>query len=158
MKNLSIILIILLVGCTTKQQVSYTKFESKESLVIEAKIVENNKIVFSISNNTSESLNIYQPQKLNIEMLVNDSWEKLRILPCPCDAPCNASIEKEVLAAEASFNLNWNKEESWCGLKRVNNVRETIKKTVGKGTYRIKINILNESTTIKAFYHEFIID
>ena len=158
MKKILTIILVLSAACSTKQQISKTEVSDNKSSIIEISVTEGESISFTIKNTTMESVYIYQPSRLNIEKFNNSSWENLRILPCPCDAPCNAPIEKEELAAGESFNLSWNKEESWCGTERVNNVRNTIKQTIGKGTYRIKINILTDNRKLNPIYQEFTIN
>ena len=158
MKKILTIILVLSAACSTKQQISKTEVSDNKSSIIEISVTEGESISFTIKNTTMESVYIYQPSRLNIEKFNNSSCENFRILPCPCDAPCNAPIEKEELAAGESFNLSWNKEESWCGTERVNNVRNTIKQTIGKGTYRIKINILTDNRKLNPIYQEFTIN
>jgi len=158
MKNLLIILMLFVVGCATKQQTPSTQISENKPSIIEISLIEGESISFTIKNTTTESVYIYQPQRLHIEKLNNGSWEKLRILLCPCDAPCNAPTEKEELTAGESFNLSWNKEESWCGKERINNVRNTVRRSVEKGNYRIRINILTDNRKTNPIYREFTIN
>ena len=158
MKKILIIILVLSAACSTKQQVSKSEVSDNNPSIIEISLIEGENISFIIKNTTMESVYIYQPEKLHIEKFNNNSWEKLRILPCPCDAPCNAPTEKEELAAGESFNLSWNKEESWCGKERINNVRNTVRQSVEKGNYRIRINILTDNRKINPIYKEFTIN
>ena len=158
MKKIITIILVLSVACSTKQQISKTQVSDKKPSIIEISVIEGESISFTIKNTTTESVYIYQPRRLHIEKFNNSSWENLRILPCPCDAPCNAPTEKEELTAGESFNLSWNKEESWCGKERINNVRNTVQQLVEKGTYRIVINIIIDNKKKLTIYQEFTIN
>ena len=158
MKNLLIILTLLIAGCTSKQQVSSIQLNEQELSELEINIVKDENISFVIKNTTNELVYLYQPKRIYIEKLSNGSWEKLRILPCPCDAPCRPPKEKEELGVNESFNLNWNKEESWCGTERVNRVRNTVTKNAEKGTYRVRFRYKINENEIENIYKEFTIN
>lgn len=155
MKNLLIILMFLAAGCTLKQKMYDSQISISESPVIEVNISYGDNISFLIKNVSEKSVEINQPTKLNIEKFNNGSWQQLKILLCPCDAPCHAPIKKEEITPGESYMLIWNKQESWCGSERVNNVRNTIKKTVTEGTFRIKIDLLTNERIINSIYKEF---
>lgn len=114
---------------------------------------ESIEIVFE--NTHSNSIIVYYPKKLNIEKLEDANWRKLKILECPCDAPCQASAEKVMLKSGEQIKLSWNLKESWCGPRSSAQIRETIFRLVSEGRYRIIFNVKSldgiESSICKEF-------
>lgn len=155
MKNLLIILTLLVVGCATKQQISSTQIIDNKPSIIEISLIENEGISFTIKNTTTESVYIYQPQKLHIEKFNNDSWERLKILPCPCGAPCAKPAEKFEIPIGEKYVLTWDKHESWCGDKNEMGIPETIKTKVLNGKYRLRILYGINSKQKETIYKEF---
>lgn len=158
MKNLLLIITLLLAGCASKQSVLKTEIEENNLSALEITVENEENVLFTIRNNTEETIFINQPTILNIEKLNEGSWQKLRILPCPCDAPCAAPREKDELSPGELIKLTWNKEESWCGTERVNMVRNTVKQKVINGTYRIRINLFMKQNNLNTIYKEFMIN
>jgi hypothetical protein len=153
MKNtsylLTLILIFSFVSCKSSKDVASNQDLNSNKESLEIIIKQDDNIVFQINNISSNSVTLYQPLRLQIEKLENDNWVRLKILPCPCDAPCQPPEEKiEILSGE-SFILTWDKKESWCGTERVGNIRNTVYKTAEKGIFRIKLQIIsNESKEV----------
>jgi len=116
----------------------------------------NETVKIKITNISGKNLVLYEPTKTNIEKKTNDKWKKLRILYCPCDAPCNAPPEKLDLPNGKEINLSWNQKESYCGKITDSGIRETVRKEVNKGAYRLVVmyKLNNERNTI---YKEFTI-
>ena len=155
MKNLLIILTLLVVGCATKQQTSSTQISENKPSIIEINLIEGESILFTIKNTTTESVYIYQPQKLHIEKFNNGSWERLKILPCPCGAPCAKPPESVEILSLKDYTWSWDRNESWCGDKNEMGIPETIKTKVLNGKYRLRILYGINSKQKETIYKEF---
>ncbi|PKP35143.1 MAG: hypothetical protein CVU00_03580, partial [Bacteroidetes bacterium HGW-Bacteroidetes-17] len=123
----------------------YSKlFEEINSLTLQL-IVQTNEFKFYASDNLLEL----------IEKLESGNWRKLKILDCPCDAPCQASIDKFELHPGGKIELSWNQMESWCGPKVDEHIRKSIYKRVEKGQYRVRINYKTEGENDETIYKNF---
>ncbi|MBN2756243.1 MAG: hypothetical protein JXR51_03625 [Bacteroidales bacterium] len=113
-------------------------------------------IKIRVKNISDENIIIYSPTKPNLQQKENKIWKNLRILNCPCDAPCMAPPEKIELTVNNEITLTWDQKESFCGKIADAGIRETIYKKAEKGSYRIIINykIYNENMNVTK---EFII-
>jgi len=126
-----------------------------ENPTVEIEIAVTEKAVtFSVKNMYSEPINILNPKKLIIEQFEDNNWLNLKILICPCDAPCNAPEEKKLLTSNQSYSFLWNKKESWCGNRTPQGIRETIEKIATSGLYRIKVTFVRNDEPIE-IYKEF---
>ena len=155
MKKIIIIILVLSVACSTKQQISKTEVSDNKSSIIEISLIEGESISFTIKNTTTESVYIYQPQRLHIEKFNNNSWEKLRILPCPCGAPCAKPIEKIEISKDDNYILSWDKHESWCGDKNEAGIPNTIRELAIKGKYRLRVLYSHNKNQKEILYKEF---
>jgi hypothetical protein len=154
MKKIFPLIFIVIFSCKSKQEITDVKVTS-DNETLEISIEQNDNISFTLKNISEGPIYIYDLGKLNIEKYEESSWQKLKILPCPCDAPCHPGREMEQLLAGETFILLWNKQESWCGEKKQGLVRETIKQGVDVGKYRILVNFSTDKTIKKACYKEF---
>jgi hypothetical protein len=134
MKTYLLVLLILITGCKSSQKSAERKENTKVDIGISISEISIN---FNIKNVTSEPLNILNPRKLTIQKFEGEAWQNLKILICPCDAPCNAPKEKEQLLPNVSYPIAWNKKESWCGSRTEHGIRETVESVATKGKYRI---------------------
>lgn len=158
MKKSLIFFSILFVACTTNSKLQKEDLSSKSNDTIQINVVnKNNNIEFLIKNLNETPIYFVNTGKLRIERKNNTEWEKLRILPCPCDAPCRQNTQEIEITKGNDFGISWNMKESWCGTERVNSVRNTIKQTVEKGTYRIRITYKTKDNKSKIIYKEFAI-
>ncbi len=67
----------------------------------------------SIENSSDTMAYIFQPNYLSIQKLVDSVWTDLRIIPCPCGAPC-APPGYQPLEPYQLIDLAWDQRESWC--------------------------------------------
>jgi len=157
MKNLVIILTILLAGCAVNKQNTRDLISDNDFDLIEVKVTDNGgNISFVIQNISKEQLYILQPEKLHIEKFDNGAWSKLRVLPCPCGAPCARPSEKLEIPVAKNYIKTWDKNESWCGEENEYGIEETLKKKVENGKYRIRIIYkCVEEKNSKVIYNEF---
>jgi len=158
MKNTQIFIFILVAlyvySCKSiNKTASSENKQNIENLKIEVEIGE--QVNFRITNLSNEKIKLYQPFELKIEKFEDNSWKQLKILPCPCDAPCNASEESIEIIPKGSFNLTWNKKESWCGKQRIEGIRNTEYVQAENGKYRIKLQILKPDNSIRYQYKKF---
>ena len=155
MKNLLIILFFLIAGCTSKQQVSSIQPREQEPTIFEISVVESEDILFTIKNISNEQVNIYQPRKLHIEKFNNGTWERLRILQCPCGAPCAKPPEKIKILNQEKYVRTWNKYESWCGEQNEFGIPKTLKAKALNGMYRLRVLYGIGSKQKETIYKEF---
>lgn len=155
MKKILIIILVLSAACSTKQQVSKTEVSDNKPSIIEISLIEDEGISFTIKNITMESVYIYQPEKLHIEKFNNNSWEKLRILPCPCGAPCARPAEKFEIPIGEKYVLTWDKNESWCGEKNEVGIPITIRELAINGKYRLRVLYSLNNNQKEILYKEF---
>jgi len=110
-----------------------------------------------IMNISDMPLTLFNPTETYIEILEGTQWRRLKILNCPCDAPCNAPPEEIDLLPLKSIQLKWDQEERWCGKKmEQTNIRQTLMKEAIAGLYRIRIHFkLKQDHEQKRVYKEF---
>lgn len=117
--------------------------------------ISENQIRFQIKNISNDTIILYNPQKLNIQQFVNNEWESIRILICPCGAPCAKPSESIILIKDQIHSLKWDKQESWCGKRNEFGIPETLKILSNSGKYRITIIYQLNHAKKQTFYKEF---
>ena len=153
--TIKVFLLLVLVACNLTRHASNSIESSIQVEVNNNKIIQaQDPIQFEIRNISSEIVTLIHPEKISIEKSEGESWTKLKILDCPCDAPCQPKPEKELLNPGKSIILNWNQKESWCGSRSANTIRETIYKEVGSGSYRLLIRMMKDGKE-STFYKNF---
>lgn len=145
-----------IIACKTSKIDNENKTEKNAHLQVNLKkqyaLAE--KINIKIKNISGNQLVLYNPTKKNFQKKTEQGWTNLRILHCPCDAPCKAPPERMNVANQKELELSWNQKESFCGKMTDVGIRETIYKKVEKGTYRFAITYKDgkENNTV---YKEF---
>jgi len=155
MKNAIFILILFVTGCSTNKNVPETKDRTEDLVVIEVNIAEKENISFIITNTSNKLIYIYQPHRLHIERFENGTWENVRILYCPCGAPCAKPPEKVDILVGGIHTWEWDKYESWCGEKNEFGIPETIKKMAKNGKYRLRVLYSNSNNEQEVLYKKF---
>lgn len=151
MKKIVFVFLVLVLGCKT------TEISKNEDNLegINFTYNQNNEVIeFSLKNLNNEAVNLVKKNTLNIEKLQNGEWVRVKILPCPCDAPCREINDEIIIKPNESYLIKWNMIESWCSKERKEFIRETISQKAGKGKYRLKIQLIegnNNKTIIKVF-------
>jgi hypothetical protein len=158
MKNILYVLLVLVYGCTPKVAKQPSTSLKTLPLTVELNFSDSSTIQFIISNSNNGPFYIHQHPKLNIERLTDGKWQQLRILPCPCGAPCAKPSEFIEFPAEAEYTYKWNKMESWCGEMGNAPVPETISQFAGSGTYRIIIYYSYDKKNVLEFFKEFTLE
>ena len=151
------LLILSFSSCKSKDIKNNDNLSKNDQIQIEIKanysLGEN--ISIKITNISQNKIILYNPTKKNIQKKVDGIWKNLRILPCPCDAPCKAPPEKIDFPSNQDINLRWNQKESYCGKKIADaKIRETIYKNVDKGIYRYTV-VYQTNNQKKTIYKEF---
>ncbi len=100
---------------------------------------------------------LYSPSKPKIQKKEQNNWRTIRILNCPCDAPCNAPPAKIDFPEGRKITFKWDQKESYCGKRDKSGIRETIIKEVSKGTYRL-VTTYKIDNKKNITYNEFIIN
>lgn len=112
-------------------------------------------IIFTIKNISSKALVIIKPTIIHIEKLQEGIWKKIRILYCPCDAPCQAPDDEDILSPQNQIESSWDQMESWCGENTDGKIRNSIYEYVGTGQYRIQIIYKNSNDNFTTVYSYF---
>ena len=158
MKKILLLFSVLIVACSTSKQLQKDNVINVNNEIVEINVSNKGvQIEFLIKNLNDTPIYIVNTGKLYIERKNNDDWDRLRILPCPCDAPCHQNKEDLEIVTGKEYIISWNMEESWCGTERVNMVRNTVKQVVEKGTYRIRISYKTKDNKAEIIYKEFVI-
>ncbi|PKP38143.1 MAG: hypothetical protein CVT98_05350 [Bacteroidetes bacterium HGW-Bacteroidetes-15] len=158
MKNIIYLSVFIIWGCSPKVTKQDSLPLQSMPISLEINFSEANAIQFIVTNSSDDLVYIHHHPKLNIERLKDGEWQLLRILPCPCGAPCAQPAEYFDLPKGADFSFKWNMEESWCGEIVNMPVPETIKQPVTSGNYRLKIYYSINKKDVLEFYKEFTID
>jgi len=151
------ILSLLILACApSKKRDSSVGCDPVSGIEIEIENFSNKEsIQFIVRNKSNTQMFIHNYMQVNIERLVDDKWEKVRILTCPCGAPCARPAEFIEVAKDGNFTFTWDRVESWCGKKNSYGIPETMKLSATAGRYRIMVLYsLNQNYT-KVFYKEF---
>ena len=158
MKKILLLFSVLIVACNTGKQLQKDNVITTSNEIVDINVVNNGKqIEFLIKNLNETPIYLVNTSNLNIERKNNNEWERLRILPCPCDAPCHQNKENIEITTGKEYKILWDMEESWCGTERVNRVRNTVRQTVEKGIYRIRITYKTKDNKPEIIYKEFVI-
>lgn len=145
---LAIFLLPLLLSCKPSQNKdSKVVKDSPVDITIAEVYKPGDVIVFIVENNSDSTVYLLDPSRLNIQRKIDTIWYDVRILPCPCGAPCSPPRYVE-LEPRDHMDINWNQKESWCeGGNSPGNDKEAY---VKRGTYRfvLKVNDSNEKDQV----------
>lgn len=155
MKKILTIFFVIAISCSTKQGITNTDFIENKPSKLEISVEDGETITFSIKNISSESLYLFQPKKMNIEKFDNGTWERLRILHCPCGAPCAKPPEKVKILNQEKYVRTWDKYENWCGERNEYGIPTTLKAKASKGKYRLRVICGIDSKQKETIYKEF---
>ena len=150
-----LILSLLILACApSKKRVSCVGCDPVSGIEIESSSNKES-IQFIVRNKSNTQMFIHNYMQLNIERLVDGKWEKVRILNCPCGAPCARPAEFIAVAKDGNFTFTWDRVESWCGEKNSYGIPESMKLSVTAGRYRIMVIYSLDGRDTKVFYKEF---
>ena len=140
MKRFLFLILVVFFGCTPKQVLYTPEPTSLQLLDVEVNFMPQNSIEFVVVNQSDTTLKIFQYYKLHIEQKKDEGWVRLRILHCPCGAPCAKPSEYIELLTGERYTKSWDMQESWCGENEVQKfIPETITNPASAGLYRIAI-------------------
>lgn len=159
MKKTAIYFLLLLnIACVPKKGVKSNADAISENINSEVEIeieAAENVMNFRVINKTDSIIHVFNYQQLHIEREVGNDWEKLRILPCPCGAPCVKPSEYIEVLIGNHLDFIWNLEESWCGERNETPIPETLTSPATPGKYRIKILYSHLFKDQQIIYKEF---
>lgn len=156
MKRFLFLILVVFFGCTPKQVLQTAEPNNFDLLSIEVNFMPQNSIEFAVVNQSDTTLKIFQYYKLQIEQKTDEGWVRLRILHCPCGAPCAKPSEFIKLLAGERYTKSWDMQESWCGESEVQKfIPETITTPVSAGLYRIAILYGFSERDSNLIYKEF---
>ena len=151
--------ILSLNACKTTKTETGNKNKETNYIIIdlEKQYSLNEKILVTIKNSSNNEVILLTPSLKHFQKYTDSGWKAVRVLNCPCDAPCRMPPEKKVLFSKQEIKLNWDQKESYCGKMTNTHIRETIYEYVKKGKYRFVVTIKNNNET-KQIYKEFSIN
>lgn len=157
MRHLIIIFLVFFAyACKTQQNAMQTiKIDDKFELSAKKVYSVGENISITLKNISESELTLLRPKEKFIYKKLGNEWKKVNILYCPCDASCPQPPEKLVLKNQELYKINWNQKEDSCGTERINGVRETIRKQVSVGFYRVEIKYLGTQGQHKKYFYEF---
>lgn len=139
-------------SCKTQEITTSVKNKNTDSpftIDFKKELVSGDIFIFSIKNNSDDTLTILSPSIARIEKFENEIWRRVKIVYCPCGANCIAPPKEKKLSKGQSHNYRWNLKESWCGEKQENGIPETIVINPQVGIYRILIDYTFKGKTEK---------
>jgi len=150
------LLLVVLFSCKIQQE---TTIEYNQDLIeISHKTVtskDNSVLRFTIKNKTNQELILLEPLVVRIEQKIGSEWKGIRILNCPCGAPCAPLKKEEIISQNESFKLSWNKKEEWCGELNEYGIPKSYSKLSNPGEYRLRINYRINNYIIRTKQYPF---
>ncbi|HNV52187.1 MAG TPA: hypothetical protein PKM28_04820, partial [Tenuifilaceae bacterium] len=104
LNKLSYLTLLLLLGCASqKKQVENieNKFDHEIDIVVDS-FKGNDGLSFIVQNKSNGQVFVHNHRQTHIEKFDGVNWVKLRILNCPCGAPCARPTEFIEIAKEGS--------------------------------------------------------
>ncbi len=156
------LLAIIIFACKSQHGTSKSNSNSLFSIDIQEKYSIREPIKIAVTNTSTVSFSIIDPELIHIERLNNGVWEKVKILTAPCGSPGNAPMEKILVKPNDSHYFQWDQKERWCeykqGKENKTSLPKTIEEQVPNGKYRITIIYqLKNSPIFDKLYKEFLI-
>ena len=145
---LFIISIFLFFGCNSIRETRTSSTQPAIDVKVE---ISESAINFILKNTSQKNVFIYSPRKIKIQKFENNEWRSLKILYCPCDAPCNAPEEKVLISVGEFLSIPWNKKESWCGDRNHSGMRVTEEYVVTTGLYRFNYSLIDSIDKIEKY-------
>lgn len=158
MKRTLFLVFVAIWGCSPKQVTQISTVENPNPVEVEVKTLSENSLEFTMVNRSELPINIYQYYNLHIEQKQRGEWIPLRILPCPCGAPCAKPAESVSISAGESMTWEWNLHESWCGELVDGFIPETKSQRVSPGEYRIRVLFGHQPKERETYYKTFLIN
>lgn len=151
---------IAISSCSSVKSLSKTKIKLIENTI---KLEFSNKVSMEgnfhavLTNVSEDDIYLQKPGIKQFFRLNQDKWERVHIIQCPCGAQCSPPAPFIKLAANASYEFDWNIEEGACvsneqGLK----VADT--HNAEKGKYRMKYSWGLSSDEFLEYFLEFEIE
>ncbi len=156
-KIFKIVALIILIACNPSRHAS-KPISTEIKIHVNDSIKLGDPVLFELENISSNPITVFNPERLRIEKLTDQKWQKLKILECLCDAPCQPSADFAKLESGRNIKLRWDQKEKWCGSRTNKQIRETIISPVEKGKYRIIVNYKKASGEETSSSKEFIIN
>lgn len=151
----------ILISCNPESQLNKEREDSSRlgvRVIIGEKYKPGSPVVFIIENTADTLRYIMEPSRLEIQREIDSNWYDLRILHCPCGAPC-APPRYVPIEPYQEIDISWNQKESWCqgSNSRGNDKSEYVR----RGKYRFVIHVNDsaesEQSDDEIIYAEFMI-
>lgn len=146
-----ILLSIVCLNCkNSKPMESITMETQSESWSITSSASYSNQELVSITltNNSENTLLLFDPLIKVVEKKIEDGWEKVSILYCGCE-PCPPPPNQLEFVPGAKHVFSWNKESSSCD----GNGGIPKKELVTSGKYRVKFRVQQEPKSRPQLIH-----
>jgi hypothetical protein len=92
-------------------------------------------VVIILENDSDTMAYLFQPNYITIQRLVDSNWVDLRVIPCPCGAPC-APPGYQALEPYQIMDIQWDQRESWCDFTKNDSLGQLIRNEVRPGNFR----------------------
>jgi hypothetical protein len=158
LNKLGFFALLVITGCVSKSGIKSSNHLNENSMGITVEVVsieKDNSLQFNVMNSSEGTVFFHNYTIIHIEKNNNGSWEKLRILSCPCGASCPKPFEYVEIQKAQLYSLIWNKQESWCEKKVGLPVPETIFAPSTSGEYRIIIVYSFDKKDIQEYIKNF---
>lgn len=130
---------IFIISCKSKQETISIDLKGPVEISMPKNIKLNSNLNATIVVNEEAGIFLFDPMLTRIEKFENNTWNKLRILHCPCGANCEPPPRFKKLSKGEIWEVKWNLKESWCKKNTKNAIPETIEKKAAIGKYRVVI-------------------
>lgn len=141
MKRFSLLFLIILIlwGCNPKAPLKTSVALPTEPIEVEISYLPQDLMEFKVINLSDSTVFIHHYYKLHIEWQKDESWIPLRILSCPCGAPCARPAEFVGISGGENFVWEWDMQESWCGDLDESLIPKTLNFKISPGVYRVRV-------------------
>lgn len=91
-----------------------------------------------LTNNSDEKITLLNPYGKHVERKVDEIWQRVNIILCPCGAQCEAAPREISLKPGEHFSVSWDLQEGYC-TKNADGMPISNENFIGIGHYRWKI-------------------
>lgn len=137
--NLSLMITLLTVGCKASED-----FSGSESVQVKSlRKTYGDNVNFILVNISTEPVQVESTQQFYIEKNIDNNWQRVPFIPCPCGTPCRPSVT-EKLDSGSSLEISWSAISRKCNRAPTKSEIENLEEKVSSGEYRMIFNVNRE--------------
>jgi hypothetical protein len=159
MKNKTLLFLILIpflaFKCTSTKNATKEKTDFPFEIIFNENVNINDNFSATVRNISNKDVKILHPHLKYIEVKEENSWRRIRIVLCPCDANCDAPPKEKILKTNEIHKIKWDLVESWCEVNKGTNIKELHKTLPTLGEYRFSVRFIINETEEKTITKEF---